>query len=380
MTLLAPPPAAPDATLRVDRLPPGWTSTGERVSAASPANWESAGSHRGAGATAAVLVFALWFPRVGLLRPRRPRRSVHPQQRAGEAGWLWNHQNTAAGGPTCNEIGVPRDRVTFIHIAHLLGGGDALGQRLLRSPPSSVCAAVGRRPLGRESWRGHGSSSWPDYWAAVQSASTMVSLPNMLVPLCIGLVGWFTALTIDAGSGVASRCPRLLAIMSVGLAYLALNPPLLAITLVWLFVLPLVAAAVTGTGWGGIRRSAVLLLRSAAWALPLAAWWLVPYLVTLKSATAAGTITSDTNASAWSWAQAHGSLDRVLTLVAKWSWPDTKLGDNASTFAGPGWLGLAFVLPIGLLAAPLVARPSRRRARRCGSSSADSSSRSSEKD
>jgi arabinofuranan 3-O-arabinosyltransferase len=189
----------------------------------------------------------------------------------------------------------------------------------------------------------------------------MVNLPNFLIPLAIGLIGWFGALALDVASGMRRR-PQLFAVIALGVVYLAANPPLVAIVALWVVALPVVAAGLTGSGRAGARRVAVFLGWSACWALPLALWWLVPYVLALRSAAAGGTITANTDVLSWSWTHANHSMDRVLTLVAKWSWPDQQFGSNASTVGAGVWRWLAFALPIGLVISPLVARVERRRA------------------
>jgi arabinofuranan 3-O-arabinosyltransferase len=310
----------------------------------------------GAGTFAGAIVFLVWF-RTGAYYARGDLAPFVRTSLSSEFGWQWTHQNTGAGGPNYELVrGV---ELVFIGIAHLLGGGDALGERLLFAAifgfaASGVAALVARfvtRP-------------WLVALAGVIGAFsplTMVNLPNMLVPLAIGCITWSGALAIDAAGIVRPARPRLLAAISLALAYVALNPPLLVLAIGWLALLPFTAALLTGTGVGGIRRGAAFLVRTAVWAVPLALWWLVPYVFAIHSASNSGTINANTNVFLWSWTHAHGSLDRVLALVAKWSWPDPKFGANGSIMARPQLLWLAFALPAGLLAAPIVVRAARRR-------------------
>ncbi|HET9728904.1 MAG TPA: hypothetical protein VFR41_05750, partial [Acidimicrobiia bacterium] len=137
--------------------------------------------------------------------------------------------------------------------------------------------------------------------------------------------------------------------------------PLAAVLFVFLCLLPLTAAAITGTGRIGARRVAVFLARVAAWAAPLSLWWIVPYLYAIRTAAVTGTIQANTDVFAWSWTHVHNSFDRVLMLVAKWSWPDGRFGWSASAMGARTILWVAFVLPIGAVAAPLVCRPKHRR-------------------
>src|SRR5262249_12634375 len=150
----------------------------------------------------------------------------------------------------------------------------------------------------------------------------MVSLPNFFLPIAIGLVGWFTALALDVAGETRAARPRLFAVLTLLVSYIAINPPLVYVLIAWLLALPFVAAALTSRGRDAVWRVVKLYGRALLWAVPLALWWVVPYLFALRAAALGGAITADTSAASWSWTHAHGSLDRVLTLVTNWSWPD----------------------------------------------------------
>jgi arabinofuranan 3-O-arabinosyltransferase len=310
----------------------------------------------GAGGFVAFCVFALWF-RTGEFYARGDVAPFVRDSLRSEFGWQWTHQNSGAGGATYELVRVVE--LFFLDLAHLLGGGDALGQRLLFAAifafAASGVAAFAFRFVDR---------AWVAFVAGVLGAFgplSMVNLPNFLVPVCIGIVAWSGALTVDAARGVKARA-RTLAVISAAVAYLALNPPLLAVAFAWCLALPFLAAACSGTGRAGVVRSLRFLGRTACWAVPLALWWVVPYVFAMRIATSTGTINATTDVASWSWTHAHGSFDRVLALVAKWSWPDAKFGSNGSALASPSWLWLASALPMGFVAAPLVARRARRRA------------------
>jgi arabinofuranan 3-O-arabinosyltransferase len=308
-------------------------------------------------ASAAAIVSMLWF-RTGSMYARGDVGPFVRDSLRSELSGMWTHQNTGAGGPTY-EI-VRSVEILAIDIAHVLGGGDALGQRLLFAAifafAASGVAALAARFTARP---------WLVAWAGLLGAFNplvMINLPNFLIPMCIGIVGWFAALAVDAAGSRDAGRPRRLALVTIAVAYLSSNPPLLGVVAVITLTLPALAAMLTGTGLAGARRCTAFLARAAAWSIPLALWWLVPYVTAVRTASVSGTIGANTDVFAWSWTQAHSTLDRVIALVAKWSWPDAKYGEAASVVGAPMWLWLSFALPLALCAAPLVAAPARRRA------------------
>lgn len=307
----------------------------------------------------AVIAF-LWF-RTGAFYARG---DVGPWIRDGlgsELGWHWTHQNSGAGGPTYEVVRAPE--LLSIRLARLLGGTEAFAQRLFFTASFAYAAAGVAMFVARFTRR-----PVLVFTAGLLGAFNplvMVNLPNYLLPLAIGLVGTTGAIAVTAARGRATRRhPRLIAVLSLTCASLALNPPLLAIVGGWIALLPVTIPALTRTGRRGFGHVAALLGRGAAWAAPLALWWVVPYVFALGRAAASGTIGADTDVASWSWTHAHGSLDRVLTLVAKWSWPDTRFGHNAPFMGGAGWRALTFALPAGAFLAAAVARPRHLRAAR----------------
>ncbi len=307
----------------------------------------------------AVIVFA-WF-RTGTFYGRGDVAPWIRDSLRGELGWQWTHQDSGAGGPAYDIVRV--SDLIFIQIARLLGGTEALAQRLLFATAFAY-AAVGTAMFVSRFTR-RAALVFAAGLLGAFNPLVMVNLPNYLLPVAIGAVGTTGAIAVTAARGRATRRhPRLLALLSLTWVSLAINPPLLAIVGCWAALLPVTAPALTGTGRRGAVRVVALLGRSAIWAVPLALWWIVPYAFALERASGAGTIGANTDVASWAWTHAHGSLDRVLTLVAKWSWPDERFGNNVPSMAGTGWRALTFALPAAAFLAAAIARPRRLRTAR----------------
>jgi arabinofuranan 3-O-arabinosyltransferase len=311
----------------------------------------------GSALISAAVVGGLWF-RFGSFYARRDTAPFVRDSLSRELTSQWSHQDTAAGGPSYQIVRAVE--IVARDIAHAVGGSDALAQRLLFVTIFAFAASGGAALAARLARR-----AWLVMLAGLLTAFnplTMVTLPNFLIPVCIGAAGWFAALTIDAAQGRRKARPRLFALVTLSASYLAANPPLLAVLALWVCALPFLASALTRSGTRGVRRATWFLAKAAGWTLGLAAWWLVPYLSAVRAASTNGTINANTDVYTWSWTHAHGSLDRVLGLFANWSWPYANYGWNASVMGKGEFLWLAFALPIGLFAAPLVARPRHQRA------------------
>lgn len=358
MTTVATPPGAPP---RLDAIRIEPTPARARRSTPRWSRWCHAHAIgialSGAASTVGLALFFCWF-RTGRYYARGDLPPFARGSTRAELTSVWAHQNTGAGGPAYPVMRAIE--LAFIDFAHALGGTNALAERFLFTAvfafAATGLAALAARLVPRPSLV---------FAAGVLGAFNplvMVSLPNFFLPIAIGLVGWFTALALDAAGGVRPARPRLFAVLSLLVSYIAINPPLVYVLVAWLSVLPIVAAALTGGGRRAAGRVVRLYMRALLWAVPLALWWVVPYLLALRAAAVGGVIAANTNAASWSWTHAHGSLDRVLTLVTNWSWPDLRFGSKASVFAEGQWRWLTFVLPLGVFGAPLLVRPERRRA------------------
>ena len=312
----------------------------------------------GAGLSVASVVFFVFF-RTGSFLASGDVSPMLTDGLRSELGWQWTHQNTGAGGPTY-EIARAVE-VLFSAIARVLGGTDALGQRLLFSATWGMVAAAGAalamrftrcRPLGLVAGIG-----------IVFNPYMLIAQPNLLPLIAIGVSAALLTLAVDAARG---RPPRwiLLALLTLPCSYLSLNPPLLMVVALMVPCAALLPPFITGTGWRGIKRATGLFLRASPFAILLAAWWAVPAAIAINSADPT-TIGAVTSVDAWSWTHARSSIPNVLTLFGHWSWPRREYYGIAVTLEDFPWRLLRWVFPIGVLVAPLTVSRSRRRAAAC---------------
>lgn len=273
-----------------------------------------------------------------------------------ELGWQWTHQTTGAGGPTY-EIARAAE-VVGARLGVLLGGTEALGQRLLFSAIWAFAAAAVAALAARFTRRG-GLAALIGIGGAV-NLFTLIAQPNPLPILTIGVCAATLTFAVDAARTGRARWAAL-ALVSVPCSYLSLNPPLLAVVLVTVVLGPVVAPVLTGTGLGGVRRVLRMLVLSALPAAGAAAWWTVPAVIAISRAdpTAKGAVT---DVEAWSWTHMNSSLLNVASLVGHWSWPRPEYYGSAVVLERWPWYALRFVPTVAVVAAVVVVPAARRRA------------------
>ncbi len=303
-----------------------------------------------------VLVAALWF-RPGWFFATGDWGPFLRRGVAGELATLWSHQNSGAGGPAYSIVrGVD---VAFITLARWLGGGEPLGQRLLYASIAAF-GACGAAALVRRFSRSPLLVLAAGPFAAfnVFYASRVQAI---LPALAMGLIGLFTAWAVDAARGSRPSSVRA-AVATVPLGYLALNPPLVGVVTAWLLSLPLLAIALAGGGRHGAGRVVAFGLRTAAFTVPLAAWWAVPQVLAIRQAGEAGLMAAETTVASWEWTHRYQSLANVTTLRAAWAWPDERYYGSAGTLLSqPSIVWTLWIAPMALALAPLLTRGRARR-------------------
>ncbi|MCA1839638.1 MAG: DUF3367 domain-containing protein, partial [Actinobacteria bacterium] len=246
----------------------------------------------------------------------------------------------------------------MIRAVHALGMSDAIAQRLwLSLLYASAAAAVAYLAL---------SLGLLPFGAGIAGAIAVLNFyflqvfphPWLLVALATaGLSGGLILRALRGGppAGLVG-----VALSTIGLGYVFINPPALAVVLAWLLFIAIAGWRFGGPGAG--RR----LLRLTVTALPLIAlvnaWWAVPALLTIKNAGAgAATFTAVTDVQSWSWTHARASLGNLMALGGAWGWKEPSYFPYSQRLDSFPFFAFRYVLPATALLAPFVAGEDRRR-------------------
>lgn len=248
--------------------------------------------------------------------------------------------------------------LVFTNLAHLLGGGDPLAQRLMFAA-LAAWAAAGTTAAAR--------SLVPTRWIAVGvglfgafNATILTGMPNPLLWTSAGTIGFACAVTFDAASG-RQRRGWMLAMATLPASYLVINPPLLIVTFLAIPLMALASGPVTRTGWSGTRRALAQFGFGVAWMAGLHCWWIPGAYFTVSSAAHDGRIGAQTNVATWSWTHRNNSLWNIARMLNHWNWPNPQSFAYGSVMESWWWKPLSFIPPLGVIASPWLARRSQRR-------------------
>ncbi|MBN1172283.1 MAG: hypothetical protein JXA67_08915, partial [Micromonosporaceae bacterium] len=272
---------------------------------------------------------------------------------AAELTSLWNHQITGSGSHSYIIVNI--FQVVLTRLVGVVGLSPTVAQYLFYALLWSY-AAFGGAYLAAV-WTRRASAMVFAGLAAAFNAYLMVAFPNPLPALAIGLTGTLVGMVLRAGAGRGVSA-RTLALATLPASYLAQNPPLLALLAVCV-VLSALASGMLVTR-SAPRRSAMLLLRAAPWALAVNLWWLVPLVLTLGDASGL-VLDATTDVRQWSWTHARASIGNVLTLNAHWGWHNPGYFPFSAAMESAGWPVLRWGMPALALAGVLLSDRSRRK-------------------
>jgi arabinofuranan 3-O-arabinosyltransferase len=305
-------------------------------------------------ALAAALATQTWF-RPGMFVATGDVGPFFRTNLSAELTTAWGH-SLSSGGSASFQALARWPEILALHIASAMGASAPTAQRWFFTF-IAVAAALGgvwfasafaRSPLARTAAG----------IVVVFNPFVLEHLPNPLTLWSIAMMGVAGGLVVRAARG-GTRSPWWLAGLSVFGAYLAINPPLLAMVTIWTVGVAVAASWFVEPGASG--RACRYLLRAAPWAVLLNLWWILPYGFALASQGTGYVVQAQTNVLAWSWTQVRLSPANVASLDGHWAWSFPEYFPYAQTIDESIWAPLRFGLPALAFAAPGLAVRDRRR-------------------
>ena len=224
----------------------------------------------------------------------------------------WNGFDSGAGAPSYQIVSLPY--FEGLRLFSSLGFGEVAFQRLwltvlvAASAASVVFLARGlvRSPLAA------GVAGFVPLFSAYRLTLAFDPVP-LVAMIAAAVLG---GLVIRAGGDGGPR-PLVFGLASLSCAYVALNPPHVALVLAWIAVCVLLAWAAHGRE--ALGRVARFLRVGVPLALLFNLWWIVPAILAFT-----GPVFTDRFAAAgvdeWAWTHARGSVLNVVTFTSHWAW------------------------------------------------------------
>ena len=192
---------------------------------------------------------------------------------------------------------------------------------------------------------------------ALVNPYVMQQLPNPLGLWVIAILGLVSGLIVRVAKG-RELSSVLLVLTSLLASYLALNPPLLVLVIVWSLVLVALGSVIGGEG--GRRRALMFVLRAAPWCFVVNLWWILPFVATLFGGPGQS-VAAETDVEAWSWTHQRNSIPNVLSLNTSWGWEEPRYYPYAEALDRAPFGLFRYALPFAAFASVFIAERSRRR-------------------
>ena len=267
----------------------------------------------------------------------------------------WGHSLSGAGSVSFQSLARWPELLT-LHVAGVLGASAPSAQRWLFTFIAAAAALAG--VWFTSAFVGSPVARTAGGIIAVFNPFVLQHLPNPLTLWSIAMMGAAGGLVVRAARDRAPPPVWLVGLSLFG-AYLAVNPPLLAMLAVWTVGLAMSASLFVGGGASG--RACRYLLRAAPWVVLVNLWWVLPFAFALASQGTGYVVQAQTNVVAWSWTQVRLSPANVASLDGHWGWSFPEYFPYAATVDGSIWSPLRFALPALAFAAPGLASRDRRR-------------------
>ncbi len=272
-----------------------------------------------------------------------------------EAFSTWGHQLTGAGG-TRNNTGRSIETL-LIRFVEFFGGDTLAAQQLLFILVAAICS-IGVAHTARLLLTNKAAIAAAAALAFV-NPFVMLYLPNLIFPLALGTIGLLIGELVGLLLGHRSTIFRL-ALCTLPIAYLSVNPPLIVVT-VGSTLLAMVVAGLYRRQEA--KRLVVFVLKAIAPITILHLWWIVPTALLFAAGGPAGvSFAAETSDTGWKWVNAQNDLDRIATLTAHWGWDQYK--PYSATLDSAPWVFMRWVLPLGAFCGLLFLLASRKKNQR----------------
>ncbi|MEZ5342211.1 MAG: hypothetical protein R2706_12410 [Acidimicrobiales bacterium] len=273
---------------------------------------------------------------------------------ASELGSLWNHQLSGAGSPSY-DVARSLD-VLIINAVGALGGSPATAQHVFTALLMAF-ASYGSIYFARAFTRSLVASAVVGVLGPI-NPFVLVLLPNPIFVLAIGVGGVLGGLIVRAAADEAPPF-AVFALAILPVSYLSVNPPLLAVLVMWMIGLTLLSP-IHGDRYR-IMPAIRYLAKAAPFAILVSLWWIVPLYLTVLGGSESVQVAAQTDAAAWSWSHAENSIVNVVTLKAHWGWPYPEYYPYAARLDQGIWPALRLVFPLLAFSSVLLVKPKRRK-------------------
>jgi arabinofuranan 3-O-arabinosyltransferase len=195
---------------------------------------------------------------------------------------------------------------------------------------------------------------------AIMNGFFLTRIPNPLNIISVGTLALLTGIALRVAQGRTVPTP-LAGFAFMPIAFLAFNPPMFVVAAFWASAFALLLVWMI-YGWRAFLRLLRWDLMAVPWVIALNLWWILPFLQAYTGGGGAESNAAFTDPTNWTWAQINNQIPNALTLTANWAWYLPQYLPFTDALDRPGWIWIRYLIPALVFAAPLAARPARRRA------------------
>jgi hypothetical protein len=188
----------------------------------------------------------------------------------------------------------------------------------------------------------------------VFNIQALFTVPGLVQMTGFVLLPLLTALMLKGFATGERKYVILFALSSLGLGYVAANPPLVLVVGFGALLIAIISYACDG---GSLKSMGRFLVQALPLVLVLNLWWVVPLALSLG---AGGATHIPVTPEEWEWTHVRNSVSNLYSLNSNWAWPQKIYYPYSDAYGTAGFQFGAFV-PAGLAFGALATSISRRR-------------------